>query len=189
MAPLWGSSYILQLRVPKRIAYRGKPRGLHFCLHHRKPAGRWGSALGVPALGVSPTSSRANPTRPWNPRSPRAGIAEFFEDAYEGGLEDGNVTLLRAWRNRASRVLSLATLRAQGVENFVIQQRVHLAQARNVVELRGSCDADSIISVPVRTMRSIIPVPEFHTVDPRQWDVDATAGSALRARYITPAGW
>ena len=61
------------------------------------------------------------------------GIAEVFEDELEGG----NVTLLRVWRNRAEPVCSARRfLGPQGVEDFVIQQRVHLAQARNVVELQ-----------------------------------------------------
>ena len=61
------------------------------------------------------------------------GIAEVFEDVEE----TGNVTLMRAWRTRRSRAESARRfLGAEGVENLVIQQRVDLLHARNVVELQ-----------------------------------------------------
>ena len=52
---------------------------------------------------VFPDQFARNPDKALESALTAGGIAEVFEDAYEGGLEDGNVTLLRAWRNRASR--------------------------------------------------------------------------------------
>ena len=85
---------------------------------------------------VFPDQFARNPEKALESALTAGGIAEVFEDEIEGG----NVTLLRAWRNRrASRFAQLGDWPDSsdpGVENLVIQQRVHLAQLRNVVELQ-----------------------------------------------------
>src|ERR1700761_7210971 len=101
MAPLWVSSYVLDLRVPtvsltvENIddfvsAYLiGNLLQMAFRFWAFR---RW----------VFPDEFGRNPDKALESALTAGGIAEVFEDALEGGLEEGNVTLLRAWRNRAS---------------------------------------------------------------------------------------
>lgn len=99
MAPLWISSYILQLRVPtvsltvENIAdfvsayIIGNLLQMAFRFWAFR---RW----------VFPDQFARNPEKALESALTAGGIAEVFEDAYDVGLKDGNVTLLRAWRNR-----------------------------------------------------------------------------------------
>jgi putative flippase GtrA len=103
MAPLWFSSYVLQLREPtvslaiENIAdfisayIIGNLLQMAFRFWAFR---RW----------VFPDQFARDPEKALESALTAGGIAEIFEDAMEGGLEDGNVTLLRAWRNRAGRL-------------------------------------------------------------------------------------
>src|SRR6516162_9036056 len=98
MAPLWVSSYVLQLRVPtvsltvENIAdfisayIIGNLMQMAFRFWAFR---RW----------VFPDQFARNPEKALESLT-AGGIAEVFEDEIEGG----NITLLRAWRNKASRV-------------------------------------------------------------------------------------
>jgi putative flippase GtrA len=116
MAPLWISSYVLQLRVPmvsltlENIAdfisayIIGNLLQMAFRFWAFR---RW----------VFPEEFARSPDKALESALTAGGIAEVFEDAFEGGLEggfeeglqglEGNVTLLRSWRNRASRFAQL----------------------------------------------------------------------------------
>jgi hypothetical protein len=102
MAPLWVSSYILQLREPmvsltvENIAdfisayIIGNLLQMAFRFWAFR---RW----------VFPDEFARDPEKALESALTAGGIAEVFEDELEGG----NVTLLRAWRNKASRVAQL----------------------------------------------------------------------------------
>jgi putative flippase GtrA len=106
MAPLWVSSYVLQLRVPtvsltmENIAdfisayIIGNLLQMAFRFWAFR---RW----------VFPDQFARNPEKALESTLTAGGIAEVFEDALEGGLEDDNVTLLRGWRRKASRFTQL----------------------------------------------------------------------------------
>jgi putative flippase GtrA len=99
MAPLWVSSYVLQLRVPsvsltvENIAdfisayIIGNLLQMAFRFWAFR---RW----------VFPDESARNGDKALESALTAGGIAEVFEDVEERG----NVTLLRAWRSRRSRV-------------------------------------------------------------------------------------
>ena len=98
MAPLWVSSYVFDLRVPmvsltvENIAdfvsayLIGNLLQMAFRFWAFR---RW----------VFPDEFARDPEKALESALTAGGIAEVFEDELEGG----NVTLLRAWRNRASR--------------------------------------------------------------------------------------
>src|ERR1700761_2826951 len=102
MAPLWFSSYVLQLRVPtvsltvENVAdfvsayIIGNLLQMAFRFWAFR---RW----------VFPDQFARTPDMALESALTAGGIAEVFEDELEGG----NVTLLRAWRNRASRSAQL----------------------------------------------------------------------------------
>jgi len=104
MAPLWVSSYILQLREPmvsltvENIAdfvsayIIGNLLQMAFRFWAFR---RW----------VFPDKFARNPEKALESALTAGGIAEVFEDAIDG-YEDGNVTLLRAWRNRRANRLA-----------------------------------------------------------------------------------
>ncbi|GAB1814734.1 GtrA family protein [Mycobacterium sp. 1165178.9] len=99
MAPLWFSSYVLQLREPtvslavENVAdfisayIIGNLLQMAFRFWAFR---RW----------VFPDQFARDPEKALESALTAGGIAEIFEDEIEGG----NVTLLRAWRNRASRL-------------------------------------------------------------------------------------
>ena len=99
MAPLWVSSYVLQLRVPtvsltvENIAdfisayIIGNLLQMAFRFWAFR---RW----------VFPDEFGRAPDKALESTLTAGGIAEVFEDDFESG---GNVTLLRAWRSRAGR--------------------------------------------------------------------------------------
>jgi len=102
MAPLWVSSYVLQLRVPtvsltlENIAdfisayIIGNLLQMAFRFWAFR---RW----------VFPDQFARNPEKALESALTAGGIAEVFEDELEGG----NVTLLRAWRRKAGRFTQL----------------------------------------------------------------------------------
>jgi putative flippase GtrA len=99
MAPLWCSSYILQLREPmvsltvENIAdfisayIIGNLMQMAFRFWAFR---RW----------VFPDQFARRTDQALESALTAGGIAEVFEDAFEGGLEDGNVTVLRSWRKK-----------------------------------------------------------------------------------------
>ncbi|OBG56009.1 MULTISPECIES: GtrA family protein [unclassified Mycobacterium] len=99
MAPLWFSSYVLQLREPmvsltvENIAdfisayIIGNLLQMAFRFYAFR---RW----------VFPDEFARNPDKALESALTAGGIAEMLEDEIEGG----NVTLLRSWRNRAGRL-------------------------------------------------------------------------------------
>lgn len=100
MAPLWFSSYVLQLREPtvslavENVAdfisayIIGNLLQMAFRFWAFR---RW----------VFPDQFARDPEKALESALTAGGIAEIFEDAMEDGLQNGNVTLLRAWRNRS----------------------------------------------------------------------------------------
>ena len=107
MAPLWISSYVLQLRVPmvsltvENVAdfisayIIGNLLQMAFRFWAFR---RW----------VFPDEFGRHPDQALESALTAGGIAEILEDNYEeGGLQRGNVTLLRAWRSRRNRVAQL----------------------------------------------------------------------------------
>src|ERR1700754_1466887 len=102
MAPLWVSSYVLQLREPmvsltvENIAdfisayIIGNLLQMAFRFWAFR---RW----------VFPDKLARDPDKALESALTAGGIAEVFEDE----VESGNVTMLRAWRNRASRITQL----------------------------------------------------------------------------------
>jgi putative flippase GtrA len=104
MAPLWISSYVLQLRVPtvsltvENIAdfisayIIGNLMQMAFRFWAFR---RW----------VFPNKFGRNQDQALESALTAGGFAEVLEDNFEGGgLGNGNVTLLRAWRSRRSRL-------------------------------------------------------------------------------------
>ncbi|OBJ07842.1 GtrA family protein [Mycobacterium sp. 1465703.0] len=103
MAPLWFSSYVLQLREPtvslavENVAdfisayIIGNLLQMAFRFWAFR---RW----------VFPDQFVRDPDKALESALTAGGIAEIFEDAMEGSLENDNVTLLRSWRNRAGRL-------------------------------------------------------------------------------------
>ncbi len=111
MAPLWFSSYVLQLRVPDVIADRREHRRLHLRLHHRQPAADGVPVLGVPALGVPRRVRPRARTRRVESTFTAGGLAEAMEDVHEAheaslgtalgaSLDTSNVTPLKRARRR-----------------------------------------------------------------------------------------
>ncbi|ATA29408.1 hypothetical protein MLM_3405 [Mycobacterium lepraemurium] len=104
MAPLWFSSYVLQLRQPtvsltvENVAdfisayIIGNLLQMAFRFWAFR---RW----------VFPDQFARDPDKALESALTAGGIAEIFEDAFED--DGGNVTLLRAWRNRADRLTQL----------------------------------------------------------------------------------
>jgi putative flippase GtrA len=102
MAPLWFSSYVLQLREPtvslavENVAdfisayIIGNLLQMAFRFWAFR---RW----------VFPDQFVRDPDKALESALTAGGIAEIFEDAMEGSLENDNVTLLRAWRSRGGR--------------------------------------------------------------------------------------
>jgi putative flippase GtrA len=103
MAPLWISSYVLQLRVPTvslTVENVADFISAYIIGNLLQMAFRfWAFRRWVfpDELGRSQDHALESLTA--------GGIAEVLEDNYEeGGFQRGNVTLLRAWRSRRNRV-------------------------------------------------------------------------------------
>ncbi len=108
MAPLWVSSYVLDLRVPmvsltlENIADSSRPTSSATCC-------RWRSVSGPSALGVPQRIARAA-DKALESTFTAGGIAEVFEDVEASGT----VTLLGAWRRAGAGRISSATPRTRG---------------------------------------------------------------------------
>lgn len=102
MAPLWFSSYVLQLREPMvSLAVENVADFISAYLigNLLQMAFRFWAFR----RWVFPDQFARDPEKALESALTAGGIAEIFEDEIEGG----NVTLLRAWRNRASRLTQL----------------------------------------------------------------------------------
>ncbi len=102
MAPLWFSSYVLQLREPMvSLAVENVADFISAYLigNLLQMAFRFWAFR----RWVFPDQFARDPEKALESALTAGGIAEIFEDEIEGG----NVTLLRAWRNRASRLAQL----------------------------------------------------------------------------------
>ena len=123
-----GAAVVLQLRAAaaraRSVADRGEHRRLHLGLHHRQPAADGRSGSGRSAAGCSPTSSAATPTRRSSPRSPPAVSPRSSRTSTTARRHVEATSPRCAARLDARRRTGSARrfLRAQGVEDFVIQQ-------------------------------------------------------------------
>ena len=103
MAPLWISSYILQLRVPT-VSLTLENIADFISAYIIGNLLQMGFRFWAFRRWVFPDQFARSPEKALESALTAGGIAEVFEDT----LEDGNVTLLRAWRNRrASRFAQL----------------------------------------------------------------------------------
>src|SRR5882757_4881731 len=99
MAPLWGSSYILQLRVPN-VSLTVENLADFISAYIIGNLLQMGFRFWAFRRWVFPDQFARKPDKALESALTAGGIAEVFED----NLEDGNVTLLRAWRRtRANR--------------------------------------------------------------------------------------
>jgi putative flippase GtrA len=103
MAPLWFSSYVLQLRVPNvtlTVENLADFLSAYIIGNLLQMAFRFWAFR----RWVFPDQFARNPDKALESALTAGGIAEVFEDALEeGGLEEGNVTLLKSWRNRRGK--------------------------------------------------------------------------------------
>lgn len=103
MAPLWFSSYVLQLRVPNvtlTVENLADFLSAYIVGNLLQMAFRFWAFR----RWVFPDQFARNPDKALESALTAGGIAEVFEDALEeGGLEEGNVTLLKSWRNRRGK--------------------------------------------------------------------------------------
>src|ERR1700754_3814904 len=103
MAPLWVSSYILQLRVPT-VSLTVENIADFISAYIVGNLLQMGFRFWAFRRWVFPDKLARDPEKALESALTAGGIAEVFEDE----IEDGNVTLLRAWRNRrASRFAQL----------------------------------------------------------------------------------
>jgi putative flippase GtrA len=102
MAPLWFSLYVLQLREPTvslTVENFSDFISAYIIGNLLQMAFRFWAFR----RWVFPEAFARNPDKALESALTAGGIAEAFED----GLEEGNVTPLRSWRNRASRFAQL----------------------------------------------------------------------------------
>jgi putative flippase GtrA len=103
MAPLWFSTYILQLRVPM-VSLTVENIADFISAYIIGNLLQMGFRFWAFRRWVFPDQFARNPDKALESALTAGGIAEVFEDTFEEG---GNVTLLRAWRNRTSRFSQL----------------------------------------------------------------------------------
>lgn len=107
MAPLWVSSYVLQLRVPM-VSLTMENIADFISAYIIGNLLQMGFRFWAFRRWVFPDQFARNPDKALESALTAGGIAEVFEDALETGTDTGNVTLLRAWRrNRANRISQL----------------------------------------------------------------------------------
>ena len=99
MAPLWCSSYILQLREPT-VSLTVENIADFISAYIIGNLLQMGFRFWAFRRWVFPDEFARNPDKALESALTAGGIAELFEDELEGG----NVTLLRTWRNKASRL-------------------------------------------------------------------------------------
>ena len=132
MAPLWISSYIFQLRVPT-VSLTVENIADFISAYIVGNLLQMGFRFWAFRRWVFPDEFGRSQDKALESALTARGIAEALEDVEESG----NVTLLRRLAvapqpgGSARRFLG-----SEGVENLVIQQRVDLLHARNVVELQ-----------------------------------------------------
>lgn len=102
MAPLWFSSYVLQLRVPN-VTLTVENLADFLSAYIVGNLLQMGFRFWAFRRWVFPDQFARNPDKALESALTAGGIAEVFEDALEGGLDNGNVTLLRSWRNRRGK--------------------------------------------------------------------------------------
>lgn len=102
MAPLWISSYVLQLRVPT-VSLTAENIADFISAYIIGNLMQMAFRFWAFRRWVFPDKFARNPDKALESALTAGGIAEVFEDE----LEVGNVTLLRAWRNKASRSTQL----------------------------------------------------------------------------------
>jgi putative flippase GtrA len=98
MAPLWISSYVLQLREPT-VSLTVENIADFVSAYIIGNLLQMGFRFWAFRRWVFPDKLARDPEKALESAFTAGGIAEVFED----NLEGGNVTLLRAWRNRAGR--------------------------------------------------------------------------------------
>src|SRR5580692_10179339 len=110
MAPLWVSSYVFGLRVPN-VSLTMENLADFISAYIIGNLLQMAFRFWAFRRWVFPDQFARNPDQALESALTAGGIAEVFEDAFEGGTEDGfetgNITLLRSWRNRAGRVSQL----------------------------------------------------------------------------------
>ena len=104
MAPLWVSSYVFQLRVPM-VSLTVENLADFISAYIIGNLLQMGFRFWAFRRWVFPDQFARNPEKALESLT-AGGIAEVFEDAAEGGLQDSNVTPLRAWRNRRANRLA-----------------------------------------------------------------------------------
>jgi hypothetical protein len=98
MAPLWFSSYVLQLRVPN-VTLTVENLADFLSAYIVGNLLQMGFRFWAFRRWVFPDQFARNPDKALESALTAGGIAEVFEDELEGG----NVTLLRSWRNRRGK--------------------------------------------------------------------------------------
>ena len=134
MAPLWFSSYVLQLRVPD-VSLTTENIADFISAYIIGNLLQMGFRFWAFRRWVFPDEFGRDPEKAVESTFTAGGIAEAMEDAHEH--EASNVTPLE---RRASSTPAggpaVGFLAAERVEDFVIQQRVDPLHLRNVVELQ-----------------------------------------------------
>ncbi|BBC16737.1 hypothetical protein JK2ML_0734 [Mycobacterium leprae Kyoto-2] len=103
MAPLWFSSYVLQLRAPTvslTVENLADFLSAYIIGNLLQMAFRFWAFR----RWVFPDAFARNPEKTLESALTAGGIAEVFEDAIDGVFEDFGDALLRAWRNRSRRL-------------------------------------------------------------------------------------
>ena len=103
MAPLWVSSYILQLREPM-VSLTAENIADFISAYIIGNLLQMAFRFWAFRRWVFPDEFARNPDKAIESALTAGGFAEVLEDAYEGGLEKSNVTPLRSWRRKRSRV-------------------------------------------------------------------------------------
>jgi putative flippase GtrA len=98
MAPLWFSSYVLQLRVPN-VSLTMENLADFLSAYIIGNLLQMGFRFWAFRRWVFPNQFARDPDKALESALTAGGIAEVFEDK----IEDDNVTLLRSWRNRAGK--------------------------------------------------------------------------------------
>jgi putative flippase GtrA len=102
MAPLWFSSYVLQLREPM-VSLTAENIADFISAYVIGNLLQMAFRFWAFRRWVFPDEFARNPDKALESALTAGGIAEVLEDELERGLDIGNVTLLRTWRNRARR--------------------------------------------------------------------------------------
>ena len=131
MAPLWFSSYVLMLRVPE-VSLTVENIADFIAAYIIGNLLQMAFRFWAFRRWVFPDEFGRNPDKAVESLT-AGGFAEALEDQHDPSLHDGNVTPLRRSARRGQDS-ARRLLRAQGVEDFVIKQRVDMLHSRNVVE-------------------------------------------------------